>query len=357
MMIRLNVSVRNAALNLTGDYMFEWKWYLKDLKQDKDVNVFSCFSCGGGSSMGYKRAGFNVLGNVEIDPAIIEVYRKNLKPKYSYNMDLRDFNKKEDLPEELYNLDILDGSPPCSTFSTAGQREKNWGKEKKFREGQKKQVLDDLFFVFLDTVEKLKPKIVIAENVTGLIKGNAKGYVNEIIKRFHALGYKVQLFQLNAAKMNVPQARERVFFIANSQGYKPLKLSFNEDLITFGEVRSAKGVSFSKESAPKMYYYLQNMKPTDRSVKDIKLRLYNKGSNYNNLILQDHYVAQTLLSGGEAYRAYDRMRLSDDDCRNISTFPQDYVFGDQKAQYVCGMSVPPNMMANIATEIYRQWLY
>ena len=40
--------------------MFEWKWWLKDIKQDKDVKVFSLFSCGGGSSMGYKRAGFEV---------------------------------------------------------------------------------------------------------------------------------------------------------------------------------------------------------------------------------------------------------------------------------------------------------
>lgn len=121
------------------------------------------------------------------------------------------------MPEELYNLDILDGSPPCSTFSTAGEREKNWGVEKRFREGQKKQTLDDLFFVFLDTVKKLQPKIVIAENVVGLIKGNAKGYVNEIIKRFHQLGYEVQIFKLNSMYMEVPQTRNRVFFIANNR--------------------------------------------------------------------------------------------------------------------------------------------
>lgn len=336
--------------------MFDWKWYLKDIKQDKNVKVFSCFSCGGGSTMGYKRAGFEVIGNCEIDPRMNAVYVKNNHPKYNFLMDLREFNKKTDLPEELYNLDILDGSPPCSTFSTAGSREKAWGKEKVFREGQQKQTLDDLFFVFLDTVEKLKPKIVVAENVTGLIKGNAKGYVNEIIKHFHNLGYKVQLFKLNAAKMNVPQARERVFFIANNQGYNKLKLNFDEKPIFFGEVRTKKGIQIGPETASKTHEYLKYMKDTDKSIKDIKKRLYGKESNFNDVIYRDCDVAQTLTSSGQSIRACDKSWVSDGDCRNISTFPQDYDFLKQSAKYICGMSVPPNMMANIANEIYKQWL-
>lgn len=51
-----------------------WKWNLSEIVQDKDVSVFSCFSCGGGSTMGYKKAGFRVLGNVELDPAINDIY-------------------------------------------------------------------------------------------------------------------------------------------------------------------------------------------------------------------------------------------------------------------------------------------
>ena len=336
--------------------MFDWKWYLKDIEQDKSVTVFSCFSCGGGSTMGYKRAGFKVLGNCEIDPRMNKVYVKNLHPQYNFFMDLREFNKLENLPEELYHIDILDGSPPCSTFSTAGSREKAWGKEKVFREGQKKQTLDDLFFVFLDTVEKLKPKIVVAENVTGLITGNAKGYVNEIIKRFRSLGYEVQLFRLNAALMNVPQKRERIFFIANNQHYPKLKLNFNEKLITFGEVRAKHGVPIDPQTAPKTFEYLKYLKPTDKSIKDIKKRIYKKEGNFNDIIYRDCDVARTLTASGQAIRAFDKCWLSDDDCRNMSTFPQDYDFGNESAKYICGMSVPPNMMANIASELYKQWL-
>lgn len=206
--------------------MFSWDWKLADIKQDKDVKVFSTFSCGGGSTMGYKRAGFEVIGNVEIDPAMNDIYITNHKPKYNYCEDLRDFNQRTDLPEELYELDILDGSPPCTSFSTVGVRERDWGKSKKFREGQKVQTLDDLFFVFLDTVEKLKPKIVVAENVPGIVAGNAKGYVNAIVKRFRELGYDLQIFQLNSAYMDCPQARNRVFFIANRMNYPKIKLAF-----------------------------------------------------------------------------------------------------------------------------------
>lgn len=335
--------------------MFDWKWYLKDLKPpDKDVKVFSCFSCGGGSTMGYKRAGFEVIGNVEIDSKMNEMYIKNFNPKFSFNMDLREFNKISNLPEELYNLDILDGSPPCTTFSVAGKREKTWGKSKKFAEGQKMQRLDDLFFVFLDTVEKLKPKIVIAENVPGLIKGNAKGYVNEIIHRFHELGYDLQIFRLNAALMDVPQARERIFFIANNQHYPKLNLNFRGDLIKFGEVRTKQGRYIDEDSVTARR--LQNLLETDMCIADITLRMEGKYSNFTNMIFWDNRVAFALMASGLRIRGYDKSYLSDGDQINVSTFPQDYDFCGQSVGFVCGMSVPPNMMANVALAIYKQWL-
>lgn len=305
--------------------------------------------------MGYKRAGFQVLGNVEIDPKINSMYVKNNHPKYNFCMDLRDFNKKEDLPDELYHLDILDGSPPCTVFSTAGQREKTWGKEKKFREGQKKQRLDDLFFVWLDTVAKLKPKIAIAENVTGLLKGNAKGYVNEIIHGFHDIGYSVQIFKLNAAFMDVPQARERVFFIANNQGYPKLKLDFHNEPIPFGKVRTAHGKPLDKNSWLTKER-LEHTRPTDKRIADIMIRISGRETCFNSKIYQDNAIAQTLIAGGCFYRGYDKEYISVGDMVNVSSFPQDYDFAGNDVQFVCGMSVPPNMMANIAAQIWEQWL-
>ena len=119
-------------------HKFPYRWTLKDARFTKDKgNVFSCFACGGGSTMGYKLAGFDVIGCNEIDPRMNKVYVANNHPKHNYLMDIRDmvkFAKSHELPEELYQLDILDGSPPCSTFSMAGNREKDWGKKKKFME-------------------------------------------------------------------------------------------------------------------------------------------------------------------------------------------------------------------------------
>lgn len=335
--------------------LFDWNWKLSDIKQDKPITVFSTFSCGGGSSMGYKRAGFQVLGNVEIDPKINSMYVKNNHPKYNFCMDLRDFNKKEDLPDELYHLDILDGSPPCTVFSTAGQREKTWGKEKKFREGQKKQRLDDLFFVWLDTVRKLKPKIAIAENVTGLLKGNAKGYVNEIIHGFHDIGYSVQIFKLNAAFMDVPQARERVFFIANNQGYPKLKLDFHNEPIPFGKVRTAHGKPLGKD-AIKTKERLKFLREGDTELWQCIVRMGEKRTNFMTKIYQDTRVAHTIVSGSTFLRGCDKTYCSDGDFINVSSWAQDYDFCGNPVQYVVGMSVPPNMMANIAAQIWEQWL-
>lgn len=128
----------------------KYDWQLSDLPKVKSngLKVFGIFVCGGGSTMGYKLAGFEHIGGVEIDQRAAKIYTKNHNPKHFYLEDIRDFNQWEDLPKELYDLDILDGSPPCTTFSMAGNREKDWRKERVYKEGQKKQTLDDLVFVY-----------------------------------------------------------------------------------------------------------------------------------------------------------------------------------------------------------------
>lgn len=340
-----------------------WKWYLKDLAnvEKNGFNVFSCFSCGGGSSMGYKLAGFNVIGNCEIDHAMNKLYVANHHPKYNYNMDVRELGAidNDKLPEELLHLDILDGSPPCTSYSMAGRREEQWGKEKKFREGQKLQRLDDLFFEFIKIVKKLRPKTVIAENVRGLASGNAKGYVNEIIKAYKDAGYKTQMFLLNAATMGVPQIRERVIFVSSRSdlNYPKIKLSFSEKPVLFGDVRTEHGKPFAKSvlelSDEELLKY---RKKTDTSMCDINLRVRGKYSGFTRRIDSDDRVAFTLTANGSYYRMCDALKLTDQDMVNISTFPQDYDFVDQSVQYVCGMSVPPLMMARVAHEVDRQWL-
>jgi len=225
------------------NHRFPYNWKISDGYPAPGITpnglkVFGTFICGGGSSMGYKLAGFEHLGGVEIDKTIADIYSRNHHPRYLYVEDLRLFNERTDLPDELYNLDILDGSPPCSTFSIAGQREAAWGKEKIFAEGQALQTLDDLVFVYCNTIAKLKPKAFILENVKGLTLGNAKSYLRRIYDFLFDAGYDCQTFVLNAATMGVPQKRERCFVIGRRKdlGLPKLSLSFHESPIPFARI-------------------------------------------------------------------------------------------------------------------------
>ena len=110
------------VVDLGGMMNKEYIWSLENLKnvKKKDLKVFSCFACGGGSTMGYKLAGFDVLGCNEIDPKINAMYVKNHNPKYNFNCDIRDLINTK-LPDELYDLDILEiSSTRLPTRRTTG---------------------------------------------------------------------------------------------------------------------------------------------------------------------------------------------------------------------------------------------
>lgn len=335
-------------------------WSLKDIDSvvKHKRKVFSCFACGGGSTMGYKLAGYTVLGNVEIDPQMMSVYKKNHNPKYPFLMPIQDFKLLPDdqLPGELFDLDILDGSPPCSVFSLAGERDDKWGIEHRFREGQAKQRLDDLFFDYLDVAEKLKPKIIVAENVKGMMVGKARGYISLILKRLREMGYRPQLFLLNSATMGVPQKRERLFFVAsrNDLNYPKLTLEFNEAPIIYGDIQSGEGLPVNRKSLT--YRRWLRRRPRDLSMGDITERLNGKVSNFNTIIIKNQKVANTIASSSVFIRGDQPNHLSREDIIRIQTFPYDYDFLDAGVQYVCGMSVPPLMMKGISAAIYDQWL-
>lgn len=268
-------------------------------------------------------------------------------------MDIRDFNNLQDLPQELYNLDILDGSPPCSTFSMAGSREKAWGKKKRFAEGQKLQTLDDLVFIYVDTIKKLMPKCCILENVSGLVKGNGKIYAKEIANRLNSIGYKVQVFLLNSKTMGVPQARERVFFIGHRKEYSlpPLKLQFNEPLIPFKFIKDSKGRGITEHALG----LWKQRRITDRNMGDINDRVNGRHSNFNTLIVHDNEVLGTLCSQNNNILYSAPIYLSDNERLLGTTFPIDYETGGRQ-QFLTGMCVPPVMTAQISYQIYLQWL-
>lgn len=329
-------------------------WRLDELNKLKSngLNVFSCFHCGGGSSMGYKLAGYNVLGGVEIDPEMMSIYQKNHKPKHSFHMGVQDFKVKD---YELPTIDVLDGSPPCSSFSMSGSREKAWGDKKKFREGQVEQMLDTLFFDFIDIAEKFKPRVVVAENVKGLIIGNARGYVKQIFAAFDKAEYTTQLFLLNASRMGVPQRRERTFFVARRKdlSWLDLKIEFNERKISL------------KDAIWDLSHDHEHRKLTESS--EVLWRKCLPGKSFSTVHEKGHRFNWSRESWFEPTRTIASTNAEmichpsqprpfcRDELIRIQTFPDDYDFLNQKPGYVTGMSVPPFMIQRLALEIKRQW--
>lgn len=174
----------------------------------------STFSGCGGSSLGYKMAGFEVLWANEFIPAAQDTYRANHPDTLLDTRDIRQVTGQsilDALGMSVGELDLFDGSPPCASFSTAGKREDGWGKVKAYSDT--KQRVDDLFFEYARLVKEVQPKVFVAENVSGLVKGTAKGYFLDILAALKACGYHVKARLLDAQWLGVPQMRQRVIFI------------------------------------------------------------------------------------------------------------------------------------------------
>ena len=304
--------------------------------------------------MGYKLAGCDVIGDCELDKRMNDVYVKNHHPKYNYLMDIRDFNNLDDLPEELYHLDILDGSPPCSTFSMAGEREDAWGKEKKFREGQKVQTLDDLVFVFIETVAKLRPKVAIMENVEGLLLGSAWKYVKQIYKMFHDIGYKVRHELLKGEDMGVPQTRHRVFFIATRLDFdlQDIDLKFYYEPIKYGDFKTA----HEKIAKGKMSEAIKQIRPNE-AVNECMMRIYGVNSGITHRVVRENDIYPTQIAGHGDIWTVKGNHPSDEDVLHAQTFPEDYDLGIEKSEYICGMSVPPLMIKRLVNRLIESGIF
>lgn len=189
-------------------------------------NVVSTFAGCGGSSTGYRMAGFRVLLACEFIPAAQETYLANARPgTIVEGRDIRQVTAEDILRQtglKVGELDVFDGSPPCASFSTAGKREKGWGEVKKYSDSEQRS--DDLFFEYARLIRGLQPKVFVAENVSGMVKGTAKGYFLEILAALKACGYRVSARLLDAQWLGVPQARQRIIFVGvrNDLGLDPV---------------------------------------------------------------------------------------------------------------------------------------
>jgi len=176
--------------------------------------LVSTFSGCGGACLGFEMDGYDVLWANEFIEEARATYAANHPTVILDGRDIRNVTGADILAtigKEQGEIDVLEGSPPCASFSTAGSREKAWGVVKKYSDTT--QRADDLFYEYSRIVGEIQPKVFTAENVSGLVKGKAIGYFKEILVDLRSQGYVVEAKVLDASWLSVPQARQRLIFI------------------------------------------------------------------------------------------------------------------------------------------------
>lgn len=328
-------------------------------------NAVSTFSGGGGSSTGYRMAGFRVLWASEFVEAARKAYAANKAP-YTV-VDGRDIRQVQ--PEDILEatglkpgeLDLFDGSPPCASFSTAGKREAGWGKVKKYSDTA--QRTDDLFFEFSRLVRGLQPKTFVAENVSGLVKGTAKGYFLQILADLKACGYRVKCKVLDAQWLGVPQTRQRTIFVGVREdlGMEPV---FPKPLPYRYSVRDAIPwiVSLKRDSGGHEGVYSCDVNTSPCQT----IRTASGGAQTRFEVEVQHGARPKEFSSAEkpspavvASRVADvragteRRKFTIAEVKRICSFPDDFILPGSYAQQWerLGRAVPPVMMMHIAVAV------
>ncbi|QUR95155.1 DNA cytosine methyltransferase [Macrococcoides canis] len=361
-----------------------------DNVDNNQYNVIDLFSGAGGLSRGFMDAGFNVILGIDFDDAALKTFKENHGEADIMKLDL--FNHKnidaivKYVNDKNIKLDVLVGGPPCQGFSLAGKRE----------EFDERNVL---YSAMVKAAERLQPKVIVLENVPGMLTLYNGAGAKRVIEDFTKIGYKVATPQiLYAPDYGVPQIRKRVFFVMlhNSMGSVDFKYpepiidesqyinceDAIEDLPSLNNVDNySLGQEFRYHVEPMSQYQKlmrQNSKmiynhiPTNHTEETIKLiSMVPEGKNYKSL--PEEILMKRKFKYNEALTRYHSKRPS----RTIDTghrthfhykwnriptvrenarlqsFPDDFIFyGNKQEQYrQVGNAVPPLLGKAIATKV------
>ncbi len=167
--------------------------------------VLDLFCGAGGLSRGFIDAGFEVVLGVDFDNNALDTFKLNHDGAKTLSLDLFNTNNiyviTDFLKENNHKIDVLIGGPPCQGFSLAGPREEDDERNRLYKE-----------MVRLASI--IKPKVVLIENVPGLLRLYEGKAAKRIYEDFENLGYKMQSKILYAPEYGIPQIRKRVFFVA-----------------------------------------------------------------------------------------------------------------------------------------------
>lgn len=329
-------------------------------------NVVSTFSGTGGSCLGYRMAGYKVLWASEFIPAAQECYKLNHPDSILDTRDIRQVQPQDILSAINLNvgdIDILDGSPPCASFSTAGKREAGWGKVKTYSDT--KQRTDDLFFEYARLLKGLQPKVFVAENVSGLVKGTAKGYFKLILQELKDCGYNVKAKVLDAQWLGVPQMRQRLIFVGvrNDLGVEPAYPSPLAYQYTLRDALSNLFVGGYREKlTPRMKKWWEAT-PNGKTLDIGSRAIGDSGSGMTKTKMSWDKPSATVLQKSNS-GTRDLYMPDNPECptiaelKRICAFPDDFQLTGSYAQQWerLGRAVPPVMMMHIAKTVQTEIL-
>ena len=332
------------------------------------LTVVTTFAGCGGSSLGYRMAGYRIVWANEFVPVAQDSYRANMaKGTILDGRDIKEVTAAEIMAAtglKPGELDLLDGSPPCQAFSTAGKREKGWGTERKYEHGAS-QKNEDLFDEYVRLRDGLKPRAFVAENVSGLVKGVAKGYFLRILAELKR-GYRVEARLLDAQWLGVPQQRQRIIFVGVREDLEidpafpaplPYRYSVRDALPWLGGVKRVGHAN---------YTHFAVEPETDISGQAIgreydRLNAGQQSDKYFSLVRTDAAKpAPTMTAAGGqnsgiacAVHPTEKRKFSIAELRRICAFPDDFeLVGTYAQQWErLGNSVPPVMMFWIASAV------
>lgn len=326
------------------------------------LKMVSTFSGCGGSCLGFEMAGFAVLWASEFVEAARKVYVANHPDTILDSRDIREVDADDILaacglrPGEL---DVFEGSPPCASFSMAGKREKSWGDVKKYSDVT--QRTDDLFFEYVRLLDGLRPKTFVAENVSGLVKGSAKGYFKMILACLRECGYVVKASVLDASLLGVPQKRERLIFfgVREDLGVAPRfpkprlpVISVREALIGAKPGKDDPIPSTFKKGG--MMRRLYDMTNPGEGFDSGSKRIRGTSGCFQFRRNSFNKPSMTIVQGSQsACHPTEPRSFAIHELKRICAFPDDFVlFGSYAKQWErLGRAVPPLMMRAIAEEV------
>jgi len=184
----------------TAKYCLVWKFFEKaSIKEENEVKCLSLFSGIGGFDLALTRQGYEIVAACEIDKYARTIYTRHF-PRVPIYEDATKLTGKE-----FGEIDIICAGFPCQAFSIAGKR-------LGFEESR-----GTLFFEIVRIAKQKRPRLLLLENVKGLLSHDSGRTFANILATLDEIGYDAEWQVLNS-KYFVPQNRERIFIIAYLRG-------------------------------------------------------------------------------------------------------------------------------------------